>query len=274
MDNNQFNRLIGRVFLLFNVETKSGLHIGGSSTGLEIGGVDQVVIRNPLTRIPYIPGSSLRGKMRSQLEKALGKEQNKVIGKQVKIHSCDDESEYKKNGGCPICYLFGVPGEVNASGPTRLIVRDSYLTPESIEKLNKAHTDLDYTELKTEVAIDRITSHASPRTIERVPAGVFFGPTEIVYNVYLLEDLDKLKYVFEGLQLVEDDYLGGLGSRGSGKVQFHFTKIFIKKSDSYAEEIIFSQDEKQVPSEEKPVVLKELDYSKLIQWAKNKLNGK
>ena len=75
--------LLGRVFLVFNIETISGLHIGGSSTGLEIGGVDKAFIRNPVTKIPYIPGSSLRGKMRSQLEKALGKPQNKKIGEKI-----------------------------------------------------------------------------------------------------------------------------------------------------------------------------------------------
>src|SRR5271157_232832 len=105
--NNDIN-LYGRVFITANVRALTGLHIGGSGTGLEIGGVDKAVIRNPVDKRPYIPGSSLRGKMRSQTEKLLGKKQNNRIGP-VTIHSCQSEAEYNQNGGCVVCYIFGVP---------------------------------------------------------------------------------------------------------------------------------------------------------------------
>ena len=85
-------RLEGRVFITFDVEAVTGLHIGGSDTGIEIGGVDKTVIRDPITNRPYIPGSSLKGKVRSLLEKYKGLKQNQPIG-QGYIHSCG--AEYK-----------------------------------------------------------------------------------------------------------------------------------------------------------------------------------
>ena len=222
-------KLGGRIFLHMNVHAETGLHIGGSSSGLEIGGVDNPVIRDPLTNRPYIPGSSLRGKMRSQLEKALGAPQNTKIN-QSTIHTCQDETAYQT---CDICHIFGTSGKEHGFGPTCLVVRDAILTDDSAAALQKANTDLAYTELKTEVAIDRITSAASPRNIERVPAGADFGPLELVFSIYDEADFARFKMVLDGLQLVEDDYLGGSGSRGSGKVTFTKIHVSLRSSDDY-----------------------------------------
>lgn len=231
MSNNAYLR--GRIFITCNIQALTGLHIGGSSTGLEIGGVDNTVIRDPFSGAPYIPGSSLRGKMRSQLEKTLGLSQNNRIG-QVTIHTCKLPEEYDRNGGCPVCHIFGVLGEVKATGPTLLVVRDVPLSKESKEILSRARTDLAYTELKTEVAIDRVTSAASPRTLERVPAGAVFGPAELVFSIYQPADFDRLHHVVDGLQLLEDDYLGGYGSRGSGKVRFQNITVTARASRQYS----------------------------------------
>lgn len=225
--------LYGRIIITTDIEAITGLHIGGSSVGLEIGGLDKAVIRNPLTNQPYIPGSSLRGKMRSQMEKTLGLRQNNKIG-QVVIHTCKTPNEYNANGGCPVCHIFGVPGEVEATGPTLLIVRDAALTKASAEALEKIKTDLPFAELKTEVAIDRVTSAATPRTLERVPAGAVFGPAELVFSIYDQADLARLNYVLQALQLVEDDYLGGSGSRGSGKVKFVNIHVTARTAKDYA----------------------------------------
>ncbi len=225
--------LYGRVIIRANVEALTGLHIGGSGAGLEIGGLDKEVVRNPLTKRPYIPGSSLRGKMRSQTEKRLGLPQNNRIG-QVTIHTCRKEAEYTANGGCPVCHVFGVPAEIGYSGPTRLVVRDVNLTDASASDLEKARTDLLYAELKTEVAIDRVTSAATPRTIERVPAGAVFGPAELVFSIYEAADFNRLKVVIEAMQLVEDDYLGGQGSRGSGKVRFKDIQVAARSRGDYS----------------------------------------
>ena len=258
-------KLYGRIFIETDVVALTGLHIGGSSSGLEIGGVDNPVIRDVLTNRPYIPGSSLRGKMRSQLEKSLGLVQNNTIGKGVKIHTCTPD-QYEENGGCPVCHIFGVSGKDKASGLTLLLVRDTFLTPESDEELKEAHTDLSYTELKTEVAIDRVTSAASPRNIERVPAGAVFGPAELVFSLYSQEDLRRFRHVLDGLQLVEDDYLGGAGSRGSGKVKFANLRVTFRVSQNYGTPHQYEKefDTLQQVSDE---------YEELINWAQALISG-
>lgn len=225
--------LYGRVIISAEIEAVTGLHIGGSSAGLEIGGLDKAVIRNPRNNQPYIPGSSLRGKMRSLTEKVLGLPQNNPIG-QATIHVCREEKEYTKKGGCPVCHVFGVPAEIGYSGPTRLVVRDVALTEDSVIELDKINSDLRFSELKTEVAIDRVTSAAVPRTMERVPAGAVFGPAEFVFGIYEKADYERLKTVVQALQLVEDDYVGGAGSRGSGKVKFKSVKVSARKRDDYS----------------------------------------
>lgn len=242
--------LFGRVIITANIETKTGLHIGGNSTGLEIGGLDKAIIRNPLNKEPYIPGSSLRGKMRSQMEKLKGLKQNKDIG-QAKIHSCQKDAEYVD---CPVCTVFGVPADDNekksskeekpkVSKPTRLVVRDVALTPKSVDDLIKINSELRFSELKTEVAIDRVTSAAVPRTLERVPAGAVFGPAELVFGIYEKADYNRLKTVIQALQLVEDDYVGGAGSRGSGKVEFKTIKVAARKRDNYSTPVSFGEFE-------------------------------
>jgi CRISPR-associated protein Csm3 len=233
-------KLSGRVFIRAKILAVSGLHIGGSNTGLEIGGLDKAVIRNPLNKRPYIPGSSLRGKMRSLTEKRLGLPQNNRIG-QVTIHTCKNEADYTRNGGCGVCHVFGVPAELDYSGPTRLVVRDVPLTDDSAKALEKANTELPYAELKTEVAIDRVTSAATPRSLERVPAGAEFGESEFVFSIYEKADFQRLKLVIEALQLVEDDYLGGSGSRGSGKVRFKEIEVLARSSSDYSDQGLFKK---------------------------------
>lgn len=254
--------LFGRVFIEADIEAVTGLHIGGSGAGLEIGGLDKEVIRNPLTKRPYIPGSSLRGKMRSQTEKNLGLPQNNRIG-QVTIHTCKQEDEYKANGGCVVCHVFGVPAEIGYSGPTRLVVRDIQLSDTSADALVNARTDLLYAELKTEVAIDRVTSAAVPRTIERVPAGAVFSPAELVFGIYEQADFKRLKVVLDAMQLVEDDYLGGQGSRGSGKVRFSKIKIYARARNEYSNIL----DYKTFDSVQELTA----DFGNLISWLQNNL---
>ena len=231
--------LYGRVFIEATIVAKTGLHIGGSGSDLEIGGLDKEVVRNPLTKKPYIPGSSLRGKMRSQMEKLLGLPQNRKIG-QVTIHTCATKADFEKDGGCPVCTVFGVPAEMDYDNHTRLVVRDAELTDESAEALTNARTDLLYAELKTEVAIDRVTSAATPRTMERVPAGAEFGPTELIFSIYEAADYDRLKTVIDAMQLVEDDYLGGSGSRGYGKVEFTNIKVYARSGKDYSKQWEFT----------------------------------
>lgn len=239
--------LLGRVIITGRIRALTGLHIGGSPGALAIGNVDMPVIRDAVTNRPYIPGSSLKGKMRSLVEKMTGAPQNKSIGKDVAMHVAGgdkrdyrDEQEYKRVGleqyhEYWVNPLFGVPGEVGfkVPAPNRLIVRDIALDGDSAKALLDARTDLPYTEVKWEAAIDRVTSAATPRQMERVPAGAVFAPMELVLSLYLPNDTVLLDHLFTALQLVEDDYLGGQGSRGSGKVCFEKLEVVFKRGGDY-----------------------------------------
>ncbi len=121
--------------------------------------MDNPVVRDPMTQMPYIPGSSLKGKMRSLLEKREGRPLNQRIG-DVRIHMCNDGQEYER---CAVCHIFGLPGHVDHAQPTRLLVRDVPLSEASAERMRGLDLDAPYTEVKWEVAIDRITSAANPR---------------------------------------------------------------------------------------------------------------
>lgn len=221
-------KLYGRVFITGNIHLVTGLRIGGSGGSFSIGGNDNPIIKNILTGEPYIPGSSLRGKMRSLTEKYSGA---KLNHKGWKMHTATTEAEYVVS---PIANIYGVSAE-GVGLPTRLLVRDVALTQESRELLRRARTDIPFTEIKTEVNIDRVTSQATPRSMERVPAGVDFGPMEMVYNVYLPQDIEWFSVLLDGMALIEDDYLGGSGSRGSGKIAFQNLTVTIKSAGNYRE---------------------------------------
>jgi CRISPR-associated protein Csm3 len=235
--------LHSKVIITGEVEAVTGLHIGGAAAGLDIGGIDNPIIRHPVTRQPYIPGSSLRGKMRSWLDRYHGKELNKFIRREppeVRVHECETQEAY---AACPVCQLFGItPGEHKEFSnlmPTRLLVRDVHLLDGDGQKtgsvawLEKAKTDLPYTEVKWEAAIDRITSAAVPRQNERVPAGAVFAPFEMIVNLYSPEDAAYLATVFKGMELLEDDYLGGYGSRGAGKIRFRDLAVTLRSHAYY-----------------------------------------
>jgi CRISPR-associated protein Csm3 len=239
-----------RFFISGTLTTMTGLHIGGNSTEMSIGGADQIVIRDPLTNYPYIPGSSLRGKMRSLLERTTGEMTIKLEGGKSFTHVRDLDAAMASGTGklasaSPstdpqqlATRLFGVPidkqGPVAAGEivPQRLVVRDAkLLNPEQLEKAR--NTDMPMTEVKTEVAIDRITSKANPRQIERVPAGARFN-FELVLSLYG-EDKEQeyLDALFGCMALLQDDYLGGHGSRGYGKVRFSVESITEKTAEDY-----------------------------------------
>lgn len=236
-------QLQGKIILKGTIEAITGLHIGGNAGEFDIGGIDNPIIRNAFNRQPYIPGSSLRGKMRSLLDRHYEKDLNKTVGTGVHVHECKTPTEYNE---CHVCHVFGVAPIQQLRGrtmPTRLIVRDTFLTQEALEMLDRADTDTDFTEIKTEVAIDRITSAATPRHQERVPAGTTFGPLQIVHSLYTLRDdnynsrgndeLNLFDTVLKGMELLEDDYLGGSGSRGSGQIAFENLTMNFKSRECY-----------------------------------------
>jgi len=258
-------QLHGKVLVTGQIRAVTGLRIGGGSTGIEIGGVDNVVVRNPLTNEPYIPGSSLKGKMRSLLERHLGKPLTRRI-KDVRIHECKDPQDYKT---CQVCRIFGVASDQERyeNEPTRCYARDVFLSPEGRQKLKEADTDLPFTEAKAEIAIDRITSAASLRTIERVPAGAVFAPLEFIFNFYEQSDTELFMTFLQTLELLQDDYVGGGGSRGSGKIALEGISVTLKSRKYY------DGDEKEAQKllEDKSFEELKRQADTLIQQIKQKL---
>lgn len=226
---------LGKVIIDGDIKVLTGLRIAGPTTGLKIGGIDQPVIYDAFGK-PYIPGSSLKGKLRSLIEKKEGIDLNKTKKGQAYGHECESDETYEN---CPICKIFGISSVdkiKNAQVATRIICRDINLLEESITNEMRNNMELKYTEIKVEIAMDRQKGsalHGGLRTIDRVPAGAVFSPMEIIYNVYEEEDKEILVKVFEAMKLLEDDYLGGMGTRGYGKVKFENLKIYWNKKEAY-----------------------------------------
>ncbi|MEO0102881.1 MAG: type III-A CRISPR-associated RAMP protein Csm3 [candidate division WOR-3 bacterium] len=224
-------QLLGKVIIKSTIEVKTGMRIGGPTEGLKIGGIDTPVIKDAYGK-PYIPGSSLKGKLRSLTERKEGKSLDPKSG----IHICQSVDEYKQ---CEVCKIYGVMGITSNSIPllTRLIIRDTYLDEGSITEEMKENLEFPWTEIKTEINIDRRTGTVSRvgglRNPERVPAGARFKDCEMIFNLYEQEDKDLLKKVFESMLWLEDDYLGGMGSRGYGKVEFKDIEIYYNKASDY-----------------------------------------
>jgi CRISPR-associated protein Csm3 len=219
-------RFLGTMTLWGKIETVTGMHIGGSGAGYEIGGVDQTVIRD-VRGYPYIPGSSLKGKMRSLLEWSTGQIETGEDPKSRKeiggVHGCD-------NPDCPVCRLFGSSAvDKRRAGPTRVLVRDAnpdQATRDFMDWLQGEYGLLKV-EVKTENSINRIKGSVDYglRSQERVHPGAKFE-YEFVMSAFQVEgcrveDADMAKHLVEAMRLLEDSALGGGGSRGSGQIRFH-----------------------------------------------------
>lgn len=221
MDNEEKPKEISfdrNVVISGKIHCRTGLRIGGLQEEVKIGGVENVVIRDPLTDKPIIPGSSLKGKLRSILEL-----NEKAYSRDGRPHS-HSEKEKCSDENCKICRIFGSSSDTKR-GPTRLIVRDSFLLSDLEEDV----------EVKAENVINRLTGKAeSPRFMERVPAGAEFG-LEMIYGVYGKDDLDDLRIVFELINQLQDSYLGGSGSRGYGKIEFRDITLEVRTKAHYEE---------------------------------------
>ncbi|HHW7506438.1 TPA: type III-A CRISPR-associated RAMP protein Csm3 [Mannheimia haemolytica] len=203
---------------------KTGLHIGAGDSEMHIGGVDNTVIKNPITQSPYIPGSSLKGKIRSLLEWRSGE----VKAEPLKLKDIDtaNDKEAVKN----ILRLFGVTGDsknddtlLRELGISRLAFWDCNLNPEWEKRIKDDNLSL--TEAKSENTINRITATAdNPRQTERVPAGAEFD-FKLTVRQFEGDNDELLNLVLKGLRLLELDSLGGSGSRGYGKVEFQGLKV-------------------------------------------------
>ena len=212
-------QLIKKIKIQSSITLVTGLHIGGSSENVEIGGIDSPVIKlGTRENQPYIPGSSLKGKMRCLLEQAAGAPK---IGLNAEVNNLFGIIESRANG--------------TSNQPSKLIVRDAMLSPKSVTALlGSDGLDMPFTESKTENTIDRVegaTVKGGVRTTERVPAGAEFQ-AEFILNIWDDDDEAKLLDLFrKGISLLENDYLGGSGSRGYGQIKFGELNI-IELSDA------------------------------------------
>ena len=197
MDN--FSKLL----ITGELEVLTGLHIGASDAYSAIGAIDSPVIRDGLSQKPLIPASSLKGKMRSLLAKAIN----------------TDASDLSPNGDdIKIRRLFGDSDDLRVG---RLVFRDSVLANEAELKAQGASS---LTEGKWENSINRKTLVATPRQIERVIPGSKFK-LELIYDVLALDEIiTDMQTIASGFKLLELDYLGGNGSRGYGKIKFNDIK--------------------------------------------------
>jgi CRISPR-associated protein Csm3 len=203
-----------KIVISGTLEVLTGLHIGGGGGFSAIGAADKPVIRDPLSGLPLIPGTSLKGKMRSLLARQVGADTGKFANRPN-----NDDAVIRRVFGDTEQYMTG-----------RLVFRDSVLSnwPELDEKGARTPT-----EVKFENSINRVTAVANPRQIERVIRGSKFA-LELVYEIAhdsadsadnvalpteaeIAEDFDLIA---RGLRLLELDYLGGSGTRGYGRVQF------------------------------------------------------
>ncbi len=193
-----------KILISGHIALKTGLHIGGDSSFSAIGAIDSPVVRDTLTRQPIIPGSSLKGKMRSLL--ARDKDTERAEGVKGFEKDCHE-----------IKRLFGSAAkDSNADGTgiqmSRLQFSDCFL--ENKDELPQVF------ETKFENTIDRLTAVANPRQIERVVRGAKFG-MQIIYNMEEPSDVEKdFENISKCFELLQNDYLGGGGTRGNGRVQF------------------------------------------------------
>lgn len=260
--------LLGKVFFRGGIVLKTGLHIGGSNESIQIGGLDLPVIKDSSTNLPYIPGSSLKGKLRSTLErfgerKKDGKMEkltfNRNIGtfrNKLFIHCCEDAGFAMH---CDVCRIFGSSGDDKAMPrdqkaenlPSLLMVRDCLLDEALLG------VSANFTEVKVETGLDRTTMAANPRRVERVMPENRFN-FELVYTVEAISPSAKVALVFREkelekdlnnlltcLEIVQSEGLGGYVSRGYGKVAINFTE-FTGKSLSF-----FKGDKTQVVGHQK-----------------------
>ena len=245
----------GNLIVRGKIECLTGLHIGGSKEKMEIGGVDSIVVRSPQSDFPYIPGSSLKGKMRHLIEYISGAVNQPLdeklgnvsvhpdvvrvfgIGADVKETAADEKEIEKLKQGAAYKEQLKKLAHV---GLSRLTVRDAMPDKETEDMWESLGSDLHYTEYKAENTLDRLTSAANPRFIERVVEGSKFD-FEMVYTAYqYTEGYEQqieadVQNIFTALRLLEASALGKSGSRGYGKIAFHLAEPLWVMSKDYRE---------------------------------------
>lgn len=209
-------RLIKHIELKATMVVETGLRIGAGGSSLEIGGLDNPIVRHPVTKQPYVPGSSLKGKLRSLIEVSKYRSGN-FLEPRPTSGPCGC-------GECVACWLFGCGDVRNSSEPTRLLFRDSTLLDDSVGQLEPLLSEgVFYSEVKTEVTMDRASGkvgQAGPRSMDRIAAGSKLGFT-VTIRVFEGDDENEMQNALKhALRLLEAEGLGGSVSRGYGQVKF------------------------------------------------------
>ena len=204
--------MYGKIVIKCRMKVLTGMHIGGTTVFSAIGAVDSPVMRDGFTGEPILPGSSLKGKMRTLLAKSI---KNHYI-----TQPCSEDPEEIKR-------LFGSEGKKGKEDPkpARLQFADAFLV-NSKELKNRSGM----TEVKSENTINRLTSVANPRQIERVVRGAEFA-INMVYDIEADEVTEDFRNISKAMKLVSMDYLGGHGSRGYGRVAFSDFKLKVKEGE-------------------------------------------
>lgn len=219
--------MYGKLLIQCVLTVRTGMHIGGSAAFSAIGAVDSPVVRDPLTGFPIIPGSSLKGKVRTLLARTKSPD-----AEHMPSFDKDDEA---------ILRLFG-----SAQPPRRSRLQFSDCFVSNHEQMKA----VGLTEVKAENAINRATSVANPRQIERVNAGTQFA-VRIVYDMAdPYQAKSDLALLAKGLKLLQLDYLGGHGSRGSGRValsRFQLSGLGVSNDDITALQSLFDGVENYEP---------------------------
>ena len=213
----QQSTLKGKLDIRAHLRIETGLHIGASSDFAPIGAVDSPFVRDPLSRQPIIPGSSLKGKLRTLLVRSMTEG--------YVLHKVEDDSDEVRR-------LFGAALQGEGGGKAaRLQFFDLRMSAASVERFTGMELETYIGEIKWENTINRITAAANPRQIERVPAGAEFD-FRLVYNIEHEDEVaEDMALLGDGLHLLQMDYLGGHGSRGYGRVSLHdFTVSYFSLS--------------------------------------------
>lgn len=217
------------------IHCETGLHIGNSSDNIDIGGSDNPIIRDSITNLPFIPGSSLKGKLRVLLEL-----NDPLSTESVK----NNRGGPSRDINCVATQIFGIASyrstkeeKLLLKYPTRVIVRDSYPTAETIELWKNSEDVFEGAELKYENFVDRINARSFLRNIERIPRGSEFN-FEIIFSVYKDDNEKNFIEILKAMKILEDNYLGGSGTRGFGKIQFKKINIIRRDLNYYKEGII------------------------------------
>ena len=208
---------------------ETGLHIGAGDSEIHIGGIDNSVVKHPISGEPYIPGSSLKGKIRSLLEWKSGAVQDALLGHDDYKRAEEAGDVAQQTAVKHILQLFGISGDTQDEGfqkkigHTRLAFWDCPLDPAYAQE--QRDNDRLYTEAKSENHINRISGTAEhPRQTERVPAGAKFR-FKLTLKTFDGDDATLRQTLLTGLKLLEWDSLGGSGSRGYGKIRFENLQI-------------------------------------------------